>query len=374
MFLHVNVIEVHHANNVEVDHVQGKDLAVIDTEMIEDASDIWKLWWNVPDSVQSVPIIIGQPFLNRAGVTMVMRDGKIRLFERHLAALPDIDNLPSPRVTVYSKDDCVIPANTVGYIEVCCPDHVIGDVFIEGSTRQRPGQEYNIPSCITSVKNGVIAVRNTSPTDVHFAKKQLLIRGTVCSPASTTETGLADIMTQVGSNLNDQQCNQLLTLLNDFRECFAVNTTELGYQPRQANDSFLSNEVCEVETTDDLAAARCQASEKIIRSQEKQKTVYDKRRIPTPKYEVGQQVLIRKVIPSNDGKSRKLLQKYSGPYEIVKILDKDRLVVKDLPGTTRSRRPFEGIVSTDKVKPYIDDMNDSEETGSDESSNTLDDK
>ncbi|KAJ8953163.1 hypothetical protein NQ318_017191 [Aromia moschata] len=291
MYLHVNVIEVHHANNVEVDHVQGKDLAVIDTEMIEDASDIWKLWWNdtgcsvitisqtvalnlhltqhpssqpisgyaggitraigettinltvdlitsqvtalvVLDSVQSVPIIIGQPFLNRAGVTMVMRDGKIRLFERHLAALPDIDNLPSPRVTVYSKDDCVIPANTVGYIGVCCPDHVIGDVFIEGSTRQRPGQEYNIPSCITSVKNGVIAVRNTSPTDVHFAKKQLLARGTVCSPASTTEAG----------------------------------------EQRDLDDHF------------------------------------------------------------------------------------------------------EGIVSTDKVKPYIDDMNDSEETGSDESSNTLDDK
>jgi hypothetical protein len=48
----------------------------------------------VADEVQSVPIIIGQSFLNRASVTMVLRDNHVRLFENHLAALPDIDDLP----------------------------------------------------------------------------------------------------------------------------------------------------------------------------------------------------------------------------------------------------------------------------------------
>jgi hypothetical protein len=63
-------------------------------------------------------------------------------------------------------------------------------------------------------------------------------------------------------------------------------------------------------------------------------------------------VLIRKVIPTNDGKSKKLLQKYSGPYEIKKILGFNRFIVADLQGTTRSQRPYEGVVSVDKMKPY----------------------
>jgi hypothetical protein len=63
-------------------------------------------------------------------------------------------------------------------------------------------------------------------------------------------------------------------------------------------------------------------------------------------------VLIRKVIPTNDGKGKKLLQKYSGLYEIRKILGFDRFVIADLQGAARSQRPYEGVVSVDKMKPY----------------------
>jgi hypothetical protein len=83
---------------------------------------------------------------------------------------------------------------------------------------------------------------------------------------------------------------------------------------------------------------------------------------------VGQQVLVRKVVPTNDGKSKKLLQKYSGPYVIKNILDCDRFIISDLQGTTRSQRPYEGVVSVDKMKPYnmapgsdIDSNSDSDE-------------
>jgi hypothetical protein len=58
------------------------------------------------------------------------------------------------------------------------------------------------------------------------------------------------------------------------------------------------------------------------------------------------------MIPANDGKSKKLLQKYSRPYLIKKVLDNDRIVITDLPGTTRSQRPYDGVVSLDKLKPY----------------------
>jgi hypothetical protein len=81
----------------------------------------------------------------------------------------------------------------------------------------------------------------------------------------------------------------------------------LGYQPRQANDAFLSTEVCEVTRDDDLPATRIKIGKRISAKQAQQKTRYDKKRRAAPTYTVGQHVLIRKVIPTNDGKSKKLL-------------------------------------------------------------------
>jgi hypothetical protein len=122
--------------------------------------------------------------------------------------------------------------------------------------------------------------------------------------------------------------------------------------------------VCEVTRDDDLPATRIKIGKRISAKQAQQKTHYDKKRRAAPTYTVGQHVLIRKVIPTNDGKSKKLLQHYSGPYEITKVLDSDRFVVRDLSGSTRSQRRYEGVVSIDKMKPY--DLN--SETDTDDSS------
>jgi hypothetical protein len=35
-----------------------------------------------------------------------------------------------------------------------------------------------------------------------------------------------------------------------------------------------------------------------------------------------------------------------------KVLNSDRFVVTGISGSTRSRRPYEGVVSVDKMKPY----------------------
>jgi hypothetical protein len=128
----------------------------------------------------------------------------------------------------------------------------------------------------------------------------------------------------------------------------------LGYQPRQAHDSFLSAEVCSGDDAHDrhLSRTREQARIRTQKKQAEQKARYDRTRKRTPHYSVGQLVLVRKAPSTNDGKSKKLLPKYSGPYEIKKILDADRFVVSDVSGSTRSRRPYEGVVSGDKLKSY----------------------
>jgi transposase InsO family protein len=126
----------------------------------------------------------------------------------------------------------------------------------------------------------------------------------------------------------------------------------MGYRPLQANDSFLSFEVCDSPYDESLSVTREQVGQRIRGKQVQQKARYDLHRRPTPVNNVGQQVLVRRVIPTNDGRSRKLLQKYSGPYLIKKVLDWDRFVISDLQGTTRSQRPYDGVVSLDKLKPY----------------------
>jgi hypothetical protein len=84
----------------------------------------------------------------------------------------------------------------------------------------------------------------------------------------------------------------------------------LGYQPRQANDSFLRAEVCDTLRDENRLDTRRQTSKRIRTKQAQQNTRYDRRRKPTPVYCEGQQVLIRKVVPANDGKSNKLLQNF----------------------------------------------------------------
>jgi hypothetical protein len=77
--------------------------------------------------------------------------------------------------------------------------------------------------------------------------------------------------------------------------------------PGKQTMPFLSTEVCEVTRDDDLPATRIKIGKRISAKQAQQKTLYDKKRRAAPTYTVGQHVLIRKVIPTNDGKSKKLL-------------------------------------------------------------------
>ncbi|KAJ3631872.1 hypothetical protein MTP99_012977 [Tenebrio molitor] len=139
----------------------------------------------VEDRVQSVPVIIGQTILNRAGVTMVLRDNQIRLFDKHLAVLPGLDDLPSRKVALRSKEDVVIPSHTIGFIEVYSPETYDGDVYVEATTRQQPNHEYSIPGCITST-GGVISVRNAADSNLVFSRGQLLVRGLPCKLESST--------------------------------------------------------------------------------------------------------------------------------------------------------------------------------------------
>lgn len=127
-----------------------------------------------------------------------------------------------------------------------------------------------------------------------------------------------------------------------------------GYQLRSAPDAFIETAVSKMESErSNITQIREQASARILREQEKQKQKYDKKRTKTLTYELGQSVLVRKTTSVNDGKSRKLLPKYGGPYVVTKILGNDRYLVEDLLGAQRTQKPYKGVCAVDRMKPFV---------------------
>jgi hypothetical protein len=70
------------------------------------------------------------------------------LFEKHLAALSDIDDLPSRKLALWAKDTVVILPHTIEFIRIGDPEHFDREVYVEAATRQKPGDEYSIPGCV----------------------------------------------------------------------------------------------------------------------------------------------------------------------------------------------------------------------------------
>lgn len=126
-----------------------------------------------------------------------------------------------------------------------------------------------------------------------------------------------------------------------------------GYKPQGIDDAFLAHEVQQNEYVGhDMSTVRNEAARRITAAQLKQKAYYDAKRKTPIVYDVGEQVVLRRNAYANEGKSKKLLPKYGGPFVVTKVLDHDRYLIEDLPGTRRARKKYQGICPADKLKSY----------------------
>nr|CAI5843364.1 unnamed protein product [Callosobruchus analis] len=112
-----------------------------------------------------------------------------------------------------------------------------------------------------------------------------------------------------------------------------------------------------------LEAERNKACENIIEQQLKDVARFNKRRKSATKYKVGDLVRVERQLP-HDGKSKKLIVKFQGPYRIIRMLPNERYVIEDTPMTRKAGRRYEAVVAIDKIQPWVAfdrDLNSSEE-------------
>lgn len=79
------------------------------------------------------------------------------------------------------------------------------------------------------------------------------------------------------------------------------------------------------------------------------KSYYDSKHIKPTQYKEGDFVLIRNNV-CKPGENRKFKPDYKGPYIVAKVLKNNRYVVKDIPGFNVSSRPYNSILSPDRMK------------------------
>lgn len=99
-----------------------------------------------------------------------------------------------------------------------------------------------------------------------------------------------------------------------------------------------------------LPELRAQAQTNTVESSRKIKLRYDKNKLPSINYKIGDLVQVQRKIIKKGLTSGKLVDKYAGPYKIVKIYDNDRYRVMSL--NTRGRK-YNNVIAADKMKKFI---------------------
>lgn len=141
----------------------------------------------------------------------------------------------------------------------------------------------------------------------------------------------------------------------------SINTTPsrllLGYDQRNSTDKELREFINKLVATDQNIEQEREGlrdTAKLVNRavQEYNKSKYDARHKKPNKYNEGDFVMIR-VLQHKPGSNQKLAAKYKGPYQIKKVLRKNRFVVSDIPGYNLTQKPLNTILSADKIKPWI---------------------
>lgn len=194
----------------------------------------------VPDDAQEVPVMIGQTFLNKPGVLTIVSGEKVRILSAD-DSLTDLLKLPEKKVPLWAKSTTVIPPRTSAMVAITTRGAIYDDVYIRGGPRPVPGKEHYLDECITTGEDGYVTIVNLSQNELEVSLNKVLARCVNCFEDKSLQNCLnvfsthaktVQLFTQnnlsLNPNLTESETKNIVHLVNEFRDCFAQSTMELG--------------------------------------------------------------------------------------------------------------------------------------------------
>ncbi|KAK9695941.1 hypothetical protein QE152_g32243 [Popillia japonica] len=169
----------------------------------------------------------------------------------------------------------------------------------------------------------------------------------------TVLDALATMGTRTTSNNWDSNIVKIQQGINSTKHRITKATPSellLGYKLQTDND--MPDSVAENEELINVTKLRKEAAQRLERNRLKQDLLFNKKRKTPKMFQVGDLVLTKVTSVPGNHESKKLQPKFRGPSRVVEILPNDRYRVKEDRNTTRSSRPYEGVVGLESLKYF----------------------
>lgn len=197
----------------------------------------------VPDRLQDVPLLIGQPFTEQSDILVIKTNNKLQFSIKPNEVLKP----KSPdKIALWLIESVNIPPNHVANVEVYSKKEFEGNLMIDSTLRCQPGKEYGIPRVLIQLgagSNPIVPIMNLSGKDLVLSNKNPLVRAFPCEASlDGTEASVLYLRNQENvvqrKPLDEAKINigtddsvikeKLMIMLQQYRECFAENIEELG--------------------------------------------------------------------------------------------------------------------------------------------------
>lgn len=232
-----------------------------------------------------------------------------------IKALQDIfDIIGCPKVIISDRGTSFTSAIFKEYIRSIGVKHVLNAVATPRANGQIERYNRTILDSLTASNHGL----DEREWDTHVGKVQHSLNSTVNKSTGTTPSEIV-----------------------------------FGFRTASTSEGVIRNALHENDSSDevDVDEIRNNAKSHIEKSQAYMKNYYDKNRAPTKFYNEGDLVMIPNHFLPADGKSKKLLQKFRGPFKVTAVLENDRYEITSIPGFTK--RKYKSIYPADQLKKWV---------------------
>ncbi|XP_063830201.1 uncharacterized protein LOC135079474 [Ostrinia nubilalis] len=185
----------------------------------------------VPDKLLRVPILLGQTFTEQDHVVVYKTKNKLKITS---------DSLKT--IELYVSNPVYI--NKYTEVDVYSKPEYTGDLFIEPGLCQHHQRQYqSIQSVIRLNKGqGKIIIKGLAPSEFELVKDTLIVRALPLNELEILDVNRVEhniqnkpeisridsTMMHIDDSIEPEYKEQLINMLNEYRDCFAFSVRELG--------------------------------------------------------------------------------------------------------------------------------------------------